>query len=363
MELTLFLVFGLIALIIGAEFLIKGASGLALSLGISPLIVGLTVVALGTSAPELVVSIKATLIGNSNIAIANVVGSNIFNVLFVLGLCAIASPLLVRSQLVKLDLPIMVLASFLCLVFALDGALSFIEGAFFCTIIVTYTYLLINKSRHESKKTKEELLSTKNHTGSPKPQILKNILSLSFGLAIMLLGGDYFVEGAIQLAKYLGFSDTIIGLTVVAIGTSLPEVVASLMATIKGERDLAIGNVVGSNIYNIFLILGLSSMLSNEGLTVSQELINFDIPVMIAASIACLPIFAGLKMRRWEGLMFFSGFVVYTTYLILKSTHHSMFNNYNQALQYLIVPTFILVFLAISFNVVQKYRKKLIQLS
>lgn len=307
--LGLSLVGGLIALVIGGELLIKGASNIASKLGIPRLIIGLTIVALGTSAPELVVSLKASLAGNPSIAVANVVGSNIFNILFILGICALFSPLVVTAQLVRLDLPVMLLATVLFYVFALDQSLGFTEGLILVSSIVIYTIFLIFQSS-KSETEKAELSSS----------WLLSIIYIGAGLGFLVLGGGWLVDGAITLAKNLGVDDRVIGLTIVAAGTSLPEVATSIMATIKGERDLAIGNVVGSNIYNILAILGVSALFTPAALTIPKEMLRLDLIVMLIASLLCLPIFfTGYRINRWEGALFLASYVAFTTYLVMKA--------------------------------------------
>lgn len=315
------LVGGLMALVVGGELLIRGASRLAAIVGVSSLVIGLTVVAFGTSAPELVVSLKASFMGNANIAIANVVGSNIFNVFFILGGCALFMPLVVSSQLIKLDVPIMLGASGLFYAFVFNGRLAFLEGMVLFTILILYTVFLVRKSRRESREVKQEF---DKEFGPPEkaglPVVVVNFFLLVAGLGFLVLGGEYFVKGAVELASNLGVSDTLIGLTIVSAGTSLPEVVTSLMATLKGERDIAIGNVIGSNIYNILAITGLSAMIVPGGLEVASQMLKFDIPIMLVASLACLPIFfTELRVSRIESLVLLGGYGLYIWSLISRA--------------------------------------------
>lgn len=349
----LYLVGGLVALVGGGELLIRGASKIAAAMGVSSLVIGLTIVAFGTSSPELVVSLKASLTGQADLAVANVVGSNIFNILFILGACAAFAPLVVSSQLVRLDVPIMIGSAVLMLLFSLNGNIGFWEGAALFSILVIYTIFLIYKSRKESKENKieEEVIKM-------TPQvILINLAFIAIGLGLLILGGDWFVTAATEIAKSLGVSDTVIGLTIVAIGTSLPEVATSLIATIKGERDIAIGNVVGSNVYNVFAILGLSSMLTPSGLNVANDLLSFDLPLMVGTAVACLPIFiVGLRINRWEGYMFLGTYVLYTIFLILNATEHAFFENYKAGVIYLVGPILLLTLSIISFQAIKQLR-------
>lgn len=320
-EIAGLLLIGLIGLVAGGELLIRGAVYLASALGISALVIGLTVVAMGTSAPELVVSLKATLSGNADIAAANVVGSNIFNVLFILGLCAVFAPLTVASQLIRWDVPLMILASGLVWVFSLNGVLSPVEGIFFILSLAAYTGFLIVKSRKESNKVQQEFEREYKVVGELSPRLLAwNTLVLIVGLVFLIFGAGWFVDGAVRFAKLLGVSDTIIGLTIVAAGTSLPEVATSVLATLKGEREIAIGNVVGSNLFNIMAILGITSAVSPKGLSISSDLMGFDIPFMVVVALASLPIFwTGFKINRWEGILFLGSYIAYCIYLIYKA--------------------------------------------
>lgn len=350
----LYLVGGLVALVGGGELLIRGASKIAAAMGVSSLVIGLTIVAFGTSSPELVVSLKASLTGQADLAVANVVGSNIFNILFILGACAAFAPLVVSSQLVRLDVPIMIGSALLMLLFSLNGNIGFWEGAALFSILVIYTIFLIFKSRKESKANKNEEEEVVKMT----PQvILINLAFIAVGLGLLILGGDWFVTAATEIAKSLGVSDTVIGLTIVAIGTSLPEVATSLIATIKGERDIAIGNVVGSNVYNVFAILGLSSMFTPSGLNVANDLLTFDLPLMVGTAVACLPIFiVGLRINRWEGYMFLGTYVLYTVFLILNATEHAFFENYKAGVIYLVGPILLLTLSIISFQAIKQLR-------
>lgn len=314
------IVVGLVVLTLGAEFLIRGSSRLAAAIGISPLVIGLTIVAYGTSTPELVVSIQAGLTGQADIAVANVVGSNIFNILAILGPCALILPLAVSSQLIRFDVPIMIGASLLVWFFARDGKFGLLDGTILTGLIVFYTGWSIVKSRSESKEVEKEYESefgVGKKDARSRSAILTDIGLIIAGLACLVIGGGWFVEGSIELARFLGVSEAIIGLTIVAAGTSLPELATSVVATIRGERDIAIGNVIGSCIYNLLCILGIASLVTPGGLAVNPLMLRVDIPVMVLVAIACLPIFlTGMTISRWEGLLFFSGYLLYIGYEI-----------------------------------------------
>jgi cation:H+ antiporter len=279
---------GLVLLVVGAELLVRGASRLAASFGVSPLVVGLTVVAFGTSAPELAVSIGSAVAGDADIAVGNVVGSNIANVLLILGLSAVIIPLIVKSQLVRFDVPIMIGASILLVVLALDGLLGRADGALMFALVITYVIVLIRKSRRE---TAEVLAEFGAEYSEESPSVPVNLGLVVVGLGMLVLGSDLLVSAAVAVAERLGVSELVIGLTLVAIGTSMPEIATSIMAAIRGERDIAVGNVVGSNIFNILTVLGLTSLVAPDGVAVAQSALDFDLPFMVAVSIACLPIF------------------------------------------------------------------------
>lgn len=316
----IFLILGLILLVYAADYLVKGASHIATDLGISPLVVGLTVVAFGTSAPELAVSVMSAFKGEADLALGNVVGSNIFNVLFILGISALIVPLIVHQQLVRLDVPIMIGASLLLYGLSYDGNLSMIDGAILFVLVLGYTTFLIKQSRKEKDKEVVEEYQTEYGKHGEKPKWLRNVFFIVLGLAGLILGSRWLVEGAVFIARHFGVSELVIGLTIIAAGTSLPEVATSVIAAIKGERDIAVGNVVGSNIFNILTVLGLSSMIAPNGVDVDAAALKFDIPVMIGVAIACLPIFMHNHMiSRTNGAFFFLCYVAYVAYLIANA--------------------------------------------
>jgi cation:H+ antiporter len=321
LEAIYLIVLGLITLVAGGELLVRGAARLAAVAGISPLVIGLTVVAFGTSAPELAVSIKASLDGQPDIAVGNVVGSNIFNVLFILGISALISPLVVSSQLVRFDVPLMIVASLLLLGLGWDGSIGRLDGMGLFAGLLLYTGWTIRQSRRESAAVKQQFAK---EFGEPKKTsaavlALQGLLIVG-GLVLLSFGARWLVTGAVSIARFAGMSELLIGLTIVAAGTSLPEVAASVLASIRGERDIAVGNVVGSSIFNILCVLGLSAAIVPGGVAVSPAALRFDIPVMIAVSIACLPIFfTGHLIARWEGALFFAYYLAYTAYLILAA--------------------------------------------
>ncbi len=299
----------------GANLFVQSASHLARRFGISPVIIGLTVVAFGTSAPELAVSIMAVLQGNSDIAMGNVVGSNIFNVAFILGLCSLIKPLFVSSQLIRIDIPIMVISSLCLFLFSQDYSISRTEGAFLTAGIVLYILLQVRLAvkGKDSDTEYETEFSGEGNLG-------KDLLILIFGLGALVLGANYFVDGAVLGARLLGWSEAVIGLTIIAAGTSLPEVATSVAATLKGERDIAIGNVVGSNIFNILSVIGITSIVSANGLPVSEHLAKFDTALMFSIALFCMPFCIWKKqLGRIVGGLLFATWIVYTSYLILNA--------------------------------------------
>ncbi len=330
-----YLIAGLVLLVAGAEVLVRGAAKLAAQFGISPLVIGLTVVAFGTSAPETAVSGQAALNGSGDIAIGNVVGSNIANVLLILGMTALVAPLVVSRQLIRLDVPIMIGASLVTFGLAWDGELSRIDGALLFTAVVVYTLFLIISSRREKAAEVDDEFAKEFGLDEPaKPHAgLINAGLVIAGLVLLVVGSNFLVEGAVALARALGLSELVIGLTVIAIGTSLPELATSIMAAFRGERDIAVGNIVGSNIFNLLCVLGLASLVSPQAIGVSSNALAFDFPVMIAVAVACLPIFfAGYCIKRWEGALFVAYYVAYTLYLVLTSTGRPFAETFGDAM-------------------------------
>ncbi|CDR33287.1 calcium/sodium antiporter [Criblamydia sequanensis] len=316
----------LAAMVIGAELLVLGASRLAAMVGVSPLVIGLTIVSFGTSAPEFVVSIKGALTNHSDLVVGNCIGSNIFNVLFILGACAVVAPLVVTKQLIRLDVPIMIGSNLIFLWLSIDGIIDRYEGLLLLTGFTLYNWFIIRKSLQEnSSKSGMSESPSCNVKSSSTLAIIKQLGLITIGLIFCISGAELMVDNAVTLARILGVSELIIGLTIVSIGTSLPEVATSIVATIRGQRDIAIGNVVGSCIFNILGVIGLAGLIAPAGITVAPSVLRFDLPVAIAASIACLPIFfTDYKISKWEGFLFLFYYVAYITYLILDAKQHEV---------------------------------------
>ncbi|MFP4502838.1 MAG: calcium/sodium antiporter [Candidatus Hydrogenedentota bacterium] len=317
---------GLAALVIGAELLVRGASRLAALAGISPLVVGLTIVACGTSAPELAVSVQASLSGNAGLTVGNVVGSNIFNILLILGLSAVIAPLTVRRQLVRLDVPIMIGVAFLCAFVCWGGMLSRLEGALFLGLFVVYLGILYYLNRRERAQQGPSVASPAPAVRGGVLPVLGHITLGIAGIVLLVTGARWLVAGAVGMAAALGVDPVLIGLTAVAAGTSLPELATSVVASLRGERDLAIGNVIGSNIFNLLVVLGAAALATPGGLPMADSVLHFDLPVMVAVAVLCLPIFiSGAVVSRFEGgllLCYFAAYMLITV-LAYKDAEHS----------------------------------------
>ena len=333
------IIFGLVSLIAGGELLVRGASRLAAAMKISPLVIGLTVVAFGTSSPELAVSVQSAWAGNADIALGNIVGSNIFNVLFILGLSALIVPLVVSSRLIRWDVPLMIVASVLPLLLGLDGRIGRLDGLLLFSGLLVYTFWCVRQSRRESSEVKAEFAQEIPVSKASRTALLVQIGLIIGGLVLLGLGSRWLVGGSVFIASRLGVSELIIGLTIIAAGTSLPEVVTSIMAAWRGERDIAVGNVVGSNLFNILCVLGLTGAIAPSGVAISPEALRFDIPVMMAVAVACLPIFfTGNVIARWEGGLFFAYYIAYTTYLALAVTQATITRTFGTIMIAFVIP-------------------------
>lgn len=349
MDLIWFIV-GLTALVAGAELLVRGAARLAGSFGISPLVIGLTIVAFGTSSPEIAVSVGAAFTGQTDVAVGNVVGSNIFNVLFILGLSALIAPLVVNAQLVRQEVPIMIGVSVLFVGLASDARIGGIDAALMFALLVGYTAFLVVQSRRQGQALAAQAAEELPEPSRCDAHWAVQLALIAAGLGLLVLGSDWVVEAAIGFAKALGVSELIIGLTIVAAGTSMPEVATSIMAALRGQRDIAVGNVVGSNTFNILGCLGLSGMVAAEGLPVASAVLNFDLWVMLAVAVACLPVFiTGREIARWEGGVFLVYYIAYTVYLILAASHHDALEVYSNVMLLFVLPLTVITLLVTLF--------------
>jgi cation:H+ antiporter len=338
---------GLLGLAVGASLLVRGASALALRLGISRLVVGLTVVALGTSAPETAVSSGAVLAGRTGLAVGNAIGSNIFNVLFILGLAALVKPLPVHRQVIRQDGPLMVVGAVLLILMAQDGVIGLGDASMLLGLLIAYTAFLVRQSRAATAATRHSGAQAPDTDPGPDDawdsRLPAQLILIASGLALLVLGSDALVQAAAVFAHALGMSDAVIGLTIVAAGTSLPEVAATVAAGLKGERDIAVGNVVGSCVFNSFGVIGLAGLvaaLSGAGaLPVPPDQVRFDLWVMLAAMVACLPIFlSGRTVGRWEGLLLLSYYVAYSVYLVMAQQGHAGTGRFADAIVHVVAP-------------------------
>lgn len=344
-----FLILGLVLLVFSADWLVKGAASIASALGISPLVVGLTVVAFGTSAPELAVSVMSAFKGQADLALGNVVGSNIFNILFILGLSALIIPLVVHAQLVRFDVPVMIAVSVLLYFLSMDGLVSRLDGVVLFVLLMGYIFILIRGSRREKDAGVLSEYEEEYGKAAGDPKWLKNIAFVVFGIAGLVIGSDRLVFGAVFIAKHFGVSELIIGLTIVSVGTSLPEVATSVVAALKGERDIAVGNVVGSNIFNILTVLGISSIVSPAGIAVAKQALESDMLVMIAVAVAAFPVFFyGYRIGRFSGFFFLAFYGAYLAYLILGATGHGVFAGYQQVILHYVAPAVALTLIALT---------------
>lgn len=356
----LLFVLGLVFLIFGAELLIRGASKIASALGITPLIIGLTVVALGTSTPELAISMNSAFSGQADIALGNVLGSNIFNILVILGLSALIIPLTVSKQLIRFDVPLMIGLSFAVLLMSLDQLLGRFDGFLLTVGLIIYIGGLISYSlrRASHDKNFRENSEIESKTKADVNWLLNTFFVLA-GLGLLILGSRWFVNSAVSFASYMGVSELIIGLTIVAAGTSMPEVVTSIIAAIRGERDIAVGNAVGSNVFNILGVLGITSLVAPAGIPVSEAVIGFDIPLVIAVAIACLPIFfTSGTISRWEGALFLGYYIAYTFYLFFNATQHDLLPLFNNMMLYFIIPITVITIGIVVFQELYNNRRK-----
>ena len=388
--LTIFLLLGgFILLVAGGEALVRGASSLGKTVGLSSLIIGLTVVSSATSAPELAVSLGAALDGAPGLAVGNVVGSNIANILFVMGLTAIFGALMVKVQLIKADIPIMIGLSVIALLVSLDGNISTLEGSVLLGLLIIYLVVTIVLARRQTQREQSQTqreqsadAQQKSHndddgqpsgkasvpagprasaeanssttTSPPKSSPIKptrsvrtskrrstliDLVLLIVGIALLVAGAQMLVSASTTIAQALGVSDLIIGLTIVAIGTSLPELATSVIAALRGERDMAVGNLVGSNIFNIGAVLGLTAIISPSGVDVASAAVNFDLPVMIATALVLLPLaFTAFAIGRWEGVALVAFYAAYVIYLVLDAAGHSALQPFNAAMLWFVLP-------------------------
>ncbi|MGE2718344.1 calcium/sodium antiporter [Mycolicibacterium celeriflavum] len=318
---------GLTALIVGAEVMVKGGSRLAARLGISAIVVGLTVVSIGTSMPELAVGVTAASQGSGALAVGNIAGTNVVNLFLILGLSAAMVPLVLQSRTIRLELPMMAGAALLLFVLAVDGVMTRVDGVILLTGAVVYTGAVIWSGHRESQAVVREFAgayagdAAEVTTPDGRRRMLREVAMLVGGIMLVVIGAEWLVDGSVGMARQFGVSDALIGLTVVAIGTSAPELVTTVMSTLRGDRDIAIGNLVGSSIYNIAFILGVTCLVPAHGLALPSSLVRIDIPIMVIVSLACIPIFiTGRRVSRLEGVLMVTAYMAYLAFLLATQT-------------------------------------------
>lgn len=320
---------GLIVIIVGAELLLRGASRIATLLKIKPIIIGLTVVSVGTSMPELAVGITAATEGKGTLAIGNIAGTNIFNILFILGLSALIRPLPLHLLSIKLDTPVMIATALMLIGMAWDGVLSQTEGLVLISAAILYTIALVQLSKRESAAMRQEFSEEYGAESAKLPADIIiprtklnigiwNSLLLALGIFLTILGAELMVTGATNIAQSYGVSDAVIGLTIVAIGTSAPELASTMLATLKNDRDVAIGNLIGSGIYNVLVILGITCAVAPSGINVTDDILWIDLPLAAMVAIICLPVFKSDRLvSRREGIFFVITYIVYFSSLLM----------------------------------------------
>ncbi len=314
-------VVGLAALVAGAEVMVRGATKIASRLGISAIVIGLTVVAIGTSMPELAIGVVAASEGTGALAVGNIAGANVINLLFVLGLSALMLPLAIEMRTLRFELPVMAVAAILLLVLAFDGVLSRVDGTILVVCAVVYTFAVIQAARRETRDAADEFVQAYPADTTSGRSTALHVAMMVGGIAIIVLGADRLVDAAVGIAGDFGVSDALIGLTVVAIGTTAPELVTTVVSTLRGERDIAIGNLLGSSIYNILLILGVTCLVPADGLELPSALVRIDIPIMVAVTLACIPIFiSGRRVHRSEGAAMVCAYVAFLVFLLTTQT-------------------------------------------
>jgi cation:H+ antiporter len=352
---------GLVLLVAGAELLVRGASGLAASFGVRPIVIGLTVVAFGTSSPELAIAIGSSLAGEPDLIVGNVVGSNIYNILLILGLSALVAALVVDVRLVRRDVPLMVAASVAVLLMASDGVIGRLDGLLLVGGLLAWIGWSLVEARRNGADAPPE--GDGDRPAEPPGRAPRGagrgrqIVLLLVGLGLLVVGAQGLVTGAVEIAAVLGIPELVVGLTIVAIGTSLPELATSLAASARGQRDIAVGNVVGSNIFNLGAVLGIAALISSGGIPVAEGALTFDLPVMVAVAVACLPLFfTGHMIARWEGALLFAYAIGYTAYLLLDATQHPSADRFGEAMTGVVIPLTVITLVVVTIREVRARR-------
>lgn len=339
---------GLVLLIAGAQLLVRCAEHIAAKLKVRPLLIGLTVVAMGSSAPQMTVSLQAAFNDTADIAVGSVIGSNIFNILVTLGLSALIIPLRVSRQLVRIDIPLMILASAMVFTLALNHQLDRLDGVLLLGGLLIYLLLLLHQSRHSGHHHP--------HHDRPPTSWLRTLSLMGCALLLLGIAGHLLLGAALEVASELGLSERIIGLTIVAVSTSLPELATSLIAAFRGQREIAVGNVIGSNVFNLLGVLGLTALLAPTPLSVSPNALAFDLPVMLGVAVLCLPVFySGYRITRLEGLLFLGLYLAYGLHVVSFTTGMPLASKLEHLMFFYILPA-LLVFVLLS--AVQAWRRQ-----
>lgn len=341
-------------LIAGAELLVRAAIRLAARLHMRPLIIGLSIVAFSSSAPQMAISLQATLAGNTDIAVGSVIGSSIFNILVTLGLSALIIPLRVSRQLVRLDIPLMIGASLLVFVLAYNEHLTPTDGLILLAALALYLGLLLRQSRHSQRL---------HPPGPASPRIwaprISSLLMVLLGLSLLVFAGHLLLGAAVTVADDLGLSERVMGLTVIAVSTSLPQLATSLLAALRGQREIAVGNIIGSNLFNLLGVLGFTALVAPSPLSVSPNALDFDLPVMLGVAVLCLPVFySGYRVTRAEGLLFLGLYLAYGLHVVSFTTGMPLAGKLEHLMLFFILPALVAFLLFSSLRAWRRQHKK-----
>lgn len=340
-------------LIAGADLLVRAGVRLSARLRVRPLIMGLSIVAFGSSAPQMAISLQATLANNTDIAVGSVIGSSIFNILVVLGLSALIIPLRVSRQLVRLDIPLMIGASVLVFVLAYDERLTPSDGLILLSVLVLYLILLLRQSRHPAR---SHLPASSRRGSAPR---LSSMLLVLLGLGLLVLAGHLLLGAAVTVADDLGLSERVMGLTVIAVCTSLPQMATSLLAALRGQRDIAVGNVIGSNLFNLLGVLGFTALVAPTPLSVSPNALAFDLPVLLGVALLCLPVFySGYRITRAEGLLFLGLYLAYGLHVVSFTTGMPLAGKLEHLMLFFVLPALVAFLLFSSLRAWRRQHKR-----
>ncbi len=359
MSSVLLFLLGLGILLAAGHLVIDAATRIGTRCGLTPLVVGLTLIAAATSAPELAVVFQSISVDDTELAVGSIIGSNIANVLLVLGLVAATGAIHVTLRVVRVDIPIMIAASTALLIFSLDGTLTRSDGLMLFAGLVGFVLWTLRSAPRTSDPAQLQMATTPSASKisrSDELRLVPAIVRLVVGIAGLAIAARFVVRGAEEIATSLGVPELVVGLTVVALGTSAPEIATTAMAAFKGHRELAVGNAVGSNIFNILLVLGVTATASPRGIAIGSDAVSLDLPIMVAAAFACLPlVFWDHKLDRWEGVVFLFYYAAYLTFLVLDSTGNRLSDPFALVMLGFVTP---LTVLTISIGLLQTWRRK-----